>query len=249
MTTRDLLFASALTLACAASVVGSSAARAQDRRPYDTVSDSHVWTGLSMTADLGFHSGIKPGNGAMSANGLPYSTIDDSSFNFRMGLVAWPTVSPFTEGATVFGQSVGFSLELWGGVYTLFGGGGSEDYGVRGGLVIDLLYPVIQAKGFALAATFQGGLVGDSNYGGAQFGPGGQILFQTGIFRVLGEYRFIPFWIGDNVVQHDMRVRLHLQPGDGFYFGLFGNVSFTEVRRQEGGYTMDTVGTGLEIGF
>jgi hypothetical protein len=171
----------------------------------------------------------------------------------RLGMRSWPARDPFTEGSTVFGQAVGYQVEIFGGVYGLFNGGaidsGSEDYYTPFGLVIDVLYPVIQAQSFAVMATFQGGFTSDSLYDAARFGPGLQGLYQMSSLRFIAEYRYLPFWIGDNGLTHDLRARVHLQLDDTFYLGVYGGLNYTQMRTQEGGYTMDTTALGLEMGF
>lgn len=238
-----------LTVALLACLAFSTTAAAQDLRAYDRLGDSDTWTGITLITDMGFHSGRKPGSGRDAPNGLQYSDVDDRSLNLRMGMMSWPARAPFTEGSTVFGQPVGFALELWGGVYSLFGGGESEDFTLRGGLNVDILYPLIQAQSFAVVATFQGGITLEDTYGGVQFGPGVQGLYQLGSLRFILEYRFLPLWIGDNVVAHDARARVHFQLGDTFFLGLFGNLNITQLREIEAGYTRNTTALGLEMGF
>lgn len=235
---------------CAFAIVGAaSTVSAQELGAYDKLDEDETWTGLTLVVDYGIHSGIKPGGSFTASNGAGYDKIEDGSLNMRMGLVSWPARAPFSEGATVFGQSVGFALELWGGIYSLFGGGASEDTSLRGGLTVDILYPLIQATNFGVMATFQGGVKGDPNLSGLMFGPGLQGLFQMNAVRVIGEYRFLPFWIGNNLIAHDMRLRLQLQMDDTFFLGLFTNLNLTQLREPEGGYTARAVSIGLEMGF
>jgi hypothetical protein len=236
----------ATAIACMCSAL-TPIAYAQDAQGFAAAGDSESWTNMMLITDMGFHGGHKPGSGHTAPNGLTYSDIDDRSFNMRLSMASWPARAPFSEGATVFGQSVGFALEL--GVYGLFGGGNSEDNALRGGLTVDILYPLIQAQTFALVATFQGGMVGDSGYGGVVFGPGLQGLYQMGSLRFIAEYRYLPLWIGDNVITHDARGHVQFQLGDSFFLGVFGNLGWTQLREREAGYTRNLTALGLELGF
>lgn len=241
-------------IALASLVAAVPVASAQDQVQYDTLDSDALWEGFYMVVDYGLHSGIKPHGNITAANGASYGKVDDTSLNLRVGMRSWPARDPFTEGSTVFGQPVGYQVEINGGVYTLFSGNapgsatGSENYYTPFGIAIDILYPVVQAQSFAVMATFQGGFATDSLYDAARFGPGLQGLYQLGSLRFMAEYRYLPFWIGDNGLTHDVRARVHLQLDDTFYLGVYGGLNFTQLRDFQGGYTMDTISFGLEMG-
>jgi len=241
---------SSLVLVLASLLSAAPQASAQEQVQYDKLDSGDLWEGFYMVVDYGLHGGIKPGGGYSTDGTLSYGKVKDTSLNMRVGMRSWPARDAFTEGSTVFGQPVGYQVEFYGGVYGLFGDvdNGSEDLYTPFGLVIDILYPVIQAQSFAVMASFQGGFSSDSLYDAARFGPGLQGLYQLSMLRLMAEYRYLPFWIGDNGLTHDLRARVHLQLGETFYLGVYGGLNYTQLRTFQGGYTMDTISFGLEMG-